>query len=47
MTNVTAIDAEYRYAMVCGASFEYIWILSREKAISDTIKKKTWIKLKN
>ena len=37
--NVIAIDAEYKYALVCGASLEYLWILSREKIIPDTIEK--------
>ena len=29
--NVIAIDSEYRYSLVCGSSFDYLWILSREK----------------
>lgn len=36
--NVIAIDPEYKYALVCGASFDYLWILSREKTIPDNIK---------
>lgn len=36
--NVIAIDTEYKYALVCGASFDYLWILSREKTIPDAIK---------
>jgi apolipoprotein D and lipocalin family protein len=37
--NVIAIDAEYKYALVCGTSFKYLWILSRDKTIPDDIKK--------
>lgn len=47
MTNVIAIDTEYKYAMVYGASFEIIWILSREKTILDTIKKEYLEKTEN
>jgi len=36
--NVIAIDPEYKYALVCGASFDYLWILSRENTIPDKIK---------
>ncbi len=36
--NVIAIDSEYRYALVCGNSLEYLWILSREKTIPEDIK---------
>jgi apolipoprotein D and lipocalin family protein len=36
--NVIAIDDEYRYALVAGKSLKYLWILSREKSIPDTIK---------
>ena len=36
--NVIAIDEEYRYALVAGKSLKYLWILSREKSIPDTIK---------
>jgi apolipoprotein D and lipocalin family protein len=36
--NVIAIDPEYKYALVCGASIDYLWILSREKTIPDNIK---------
>ncbi len=36
--NVIAIDPEYKYALVCGASFDYMWILSREKSIPNNIK---------
>jgi apolipoprotein D and lipocalin family protein len=36
--NVIAIDAEYNYALVCGSSFKYLWILSREKSIPVNIR---------
>lgn len=36
--NVIALDAEYKYALVAGSSTEYLWILSREKTIPDSIK---------
>ncbi|WP_243349609.1 lipocalin family protein [Parabacteroides sp. FAFU027] len=38
--NVIALDADYKYALVSGASLNYLWILSREKTIPDEIKKK-------
>lgn len=36
--NVIALDAEYKYALVAGQSLEYLWILSREKTIPDSIR---------
>jgi len=36
--NVIAIDDEYRYALVAGKNLKYLWILSREKTIPDTVK---------
>lgn len=36
--NVVALDAEYKYALIAGQSLEYLWILSREKTIPDSIK---------
>lgn len=36
--NVIAIDPEYKYALVAGSSFKYLWILSREKTIPMDIK---------
>jgi apolipoprotein D and lipocalin family protein len=36
--NVIALDPEYRYALIAGASFKYLWILSRETSIPDEIK---------
>jgi apolipoprotein D and lipocalin family protein len=38
--NVIAIDDEYRYALVAGASLKYLWILSRETKIPVEIKDK-------
>ncbi len=37
--NVIALDEEYKYALVCGASFDYLWILSRETSIPENIRK--------
>jgi apolipoprotein D and lipocalin family protein len=36
--NVIAIDPDYKYALVSGSSFDYLWILSREKTIPSDIK---------
>lgn len=36
--NVIAIDEEYKYALVAGESFDYLWILSRETTIPDEVK---------
>lgn len=36
--NVIALDEDYRYALVAGKDLSYLWILSREKSIPDTIK---------
>jgi len=36
--NVIALDSGYRYALISGASFKYLWILSRETSIPDDIK---------
>jgi apolipoprotein D and lipocalin family protein len=36
--NVIAIDPDYQYALVAGSSREYLWILSREKTIPESIK---------
>ncbi len=36
--NVLAIDSEYRYALVSGSSLKYLWILSRETSIPESIK---------
>jgi len=37
--NVIAIDSEYRYALVTGKNRNYLWILSRETTIPETIKR--------
>jgi len=36
--NVIAIDEDYRYALVAGNNLDYMWILSREKTIPESIK---------
>lgn len=36
--NVVAIDDEYKYALVAGGSLDYLWILSRETSIPETIR---------
>jgi len=36
--NVIALDPGYRYALVAGESFKYLWILSRETTIPGNIK---------
>lgn len=36
--NVIALDEDYKYALVSGDSFKYLWILSREATIPDEIK---------
>lgn len=36
--NVIALDEDYKYALIAGGSREYLWILSREKTIPDSIK---------
>jgi apolipoprotein D and lipocalin family protein len=36
--NVIALDENYTYALVAGKDTSYLWILSREKSIPDTIK---------
>ncbi len=36
--NVIAIDPDYRYALVAGASLKLLWILSRETRVPDDIK---------
>lgn len=38
--NVIAIDSNYRYALIAGANFKYLWILSREISITNEIKNK-------
>ena len=36
--NVIAIDDAYKYALVAGDNYNYLWILSREKTIPENIK---------
>jgi len=38
--NVLALDPDYKYALVGGSSFKYLWILSRETTIPEDIKNK-------
>lgn len=38
--NVIAIDPDYTYALVAGANFKYLWILSRNTSIPNDIKNK-------
>lgn len=45
--NVIAIDPDYKYALVCGKNFDYLWILSREKSIPENIKQDYLQKAKN
>lgn len=35
--NVIAIDPKYRYALVCGRNRDYLWILSKEKRVPESI----------
>ncbi|KAK5575606.1 hypothetical protein RB653_006739 [Dictyostelium firmibasis] len=37
--NVIAIDSDYKYALIAGQNFSYMWILSKEPTIPDEIKK--------
>lgn len=36
--NVIAIDDNYQYALVCGKNRDYLWLLSREKTMPDSVK---------
>lgn len=36
--NVVAIDSGYRYALVAGENLKYLWILSRDTTIPDSVK---------
>ncbi len=38
--NVVALDGDYEYALVCGATYDYLWFLSRTPTIPDDIKAK-------
>lgn len=45
--NVIAIDNDYKYALVCGENLDYLWILSRETTIPETIKQQYLAKAKS
>ncbi|OKS88217.1 lipocalin family protein [Mucilaginibacter polytrichastri] len=45
--NVIAVDKKYQYALVVGNNLNYLWILSREKTIPDTIKTQYLQKARN
>ena len=36
--NVIALDENYKYALVAGQNLNYLWILSREKTIPESVK---------
>ena len=36
--NVVAIDSKYQYALVAGESLKYLWLLSRETAMPESVK---------
>lgn len=36
--NVIALDSNYQYALVAGEELDYLWILSRQTSIPDSIK---------
>lgn len=38
--NVLALDSEYQYALVGGSSFKFLWILSKNTTIPESIKEK-------
>ncbi|MDO6761427.1 lipocalin family protein [Tamlana sp. 2_MG-2023] len=38
--NVIAIDEDYNYALIAGKSLDYLWLLSRETKIPESIKTK-------
>ena len=38
--NVIAIDLNYQYAMVAGNNLDYLWLLSREKYMPESIQKR-------
>ena len=44
--NVIALDEDYQYALVAGGDVDYMWILSRENSIPDTIKENYLAKAK-
>ena len=44
--NVIALDKQYRYALIAGDNLSYLWILSREKTIPETVKNEYLAKAK-
>ena len=36
--NVIALDSEYKYALVAGKNLKYLWILSRETTVPESVK---------
>ncbi|MBF4516175.1 lipocalin family protein [Flavobacterium sp. ANB] len=42
--NVIAVDKDYKYALVVGENLKYMWILSRETTIPESIKAEYLIK---
>lgn len=44
--NVLAIDPDYRYALVAGESLKYLWLLSRETTMPESIKQEYLAKAK-
>lgn len=34
---IIALDADYKYAMVAGKNLKYLWLLSREKTMPDSV----------
>ena len=44
--SVIAIDPEYRYALIAGEDFKYLWLLSRETSMPDSVKQQYLAKAK-
>jgi apolipoprotein D and lipocalin family protein len=42
--NVIAIDDNYNYALIAGNNLNYLWILSREKSIPESVKNQYLVK---
>lgn len=38
--NVVALDEHYRWAMVIGSSLDYVWILSRQPSLPESVKER-------
>lgn len=36
--NVIALDEDYRYALVAGKNLDYLWLLSRDKSMPDSVR---------